>query len=125
MKNVFEIPIYEKQGEDFVIVNTTTYDITYLNHKTGYLSIVVDGFLTKQKVDVRLKSNPCKKPILRAISEYIHRDPDKNYSVVKKSVTLESLRQIYNKNIIHNIVNHLLPVTKEANRDTLTEFNLI
>lgn len=120
MENIFKIPVYNNNLE---LIREDEYPITYLKGlKHHHFRIVVNGFLTKQVINIVDYNQGYKDQILKAISEYKNNDLK---IVVKKRLTLNELRSLYAKNIIKRIENYLLPINKETSRDKLTQYNLI
>jgi hypothetical protein len=84
----------------------------------------VNGYLTKQSINIIDFSSGYKNKILIGIKEYLTNGKDSKNKVTKK-VTLYYLETFYSKKIIHNVKSFLLPINKEESRDKLTEFGLI
>ena len=125
MKNLFSVPTYQLSDGKFQVVGIVTYEITYLHGKLGSLRVIVNGFETHQRIDMNNPNSGYKRILLTAISEYVSRDTSKHFNNVKKHIKLQTLQQMYNKRIVNNVVNYLLSINKEVDRDTLTEYNLI
>ena len=88
------------------------------------MSVVVNGFLTKQSINLINPNLGYKNKILVGIKEYIENGKDcKN--IVTKKITMSYLESIYSKNIIKNIQKFLMPINKEESRDKLTELGLV
>jgi hypothetical protein len=77
----FKIPIYQKIDTKFTIIDYDNYNITFLKGKKIHqLRIVVNGYLTKQIINLVNPKESYKKIILLSIKEY------KN--VINKVITL-------------------------------------
>jgi hypothetical protein len=125
MRNKFKIAKYEKTDSGFVKVGYHEYDISYLKGtKVNQLRIVVNKCLTNQKLNILSFNEGYKDKILSAIQEYeLNKNNYKNKVV--KSVSIEYLKSVYNEKIINNILNRIVNMKKEENRDVLTKYNLI
>jgi len=125
MNNIFKIPTYKPdENGKLVFLKEVEFSITYV--KTGkpqILRIAVDGFLTKEVVNLYNEHQGYKKAILQAISDYVNNNINPLYGA-KKSVTKDYLKQIKSMGV-YNAFTRLLTINKEYNRDTLTKFNLI
>ncbi len=124
MKNLFQIPIYEQINEKFNIKEYTTYEITYLQYKVskpGIIKVVVNGYLTKQTINLSLHNLGYKHILLTSIKEYLSRDQSKTNPLVKKFIKIEQ----FNNNLKTIIRNYLLPINKELSRDKLTSFGFV
>lgn len=125
MKTNFKIAKYSKSESGFEHIGYDEYVITYLKGtKVHQLRVVVNGRLTKQKINVLDFSKSFKKILLSAISEYIN-DNLESKNEFKKNITLAYIKNFYSKVVVRNIENYLLNINKEESRDRLTEFNLI
>jgi hypothetical protein len=86
----------------------------------------VNGQYTEHTINLIDCNSGYKNNILKAISDYkngrLKSDPNQ---IVKKTIKLDVLQQIYSKNIIANVKNYLLSINKEEKRDILTKFELI
>jgi len=88
------------------------------------LRIVVNGYLTKQTINLIDGNSGYKKQILLGIKEYLEMGKEcKN--LVSKKLKLSYLENFYSKKVIHNVKQHLIPVNKEESRDKLTKIGLI
>lgn len=126
MKNIFQIPRYEKVNDQFVINGYDEYIITYKMAKGARLKIFVNDFESSHYISISKVRSPYKSKLLTAISEYIKRDksilieaPIDGYD------TIENAKERYPGNYIHNIKEHLLTINKEVNRDNLTKYGII
>lgn len=127
MENIFKIAKYENTGVEYKHMGYDEYIITYTKaHKVHQLRIIVNGQFTEHTINLLDIHGSYKKVILSAISDYkngkLKSNPD---DIVKKTISLSALSQIYSKTIIRNVKNHLLGINKEEKRDTLTKFELI
>lgn len=120
MENNFKIAKFIKTDNSFLKNGYDEYSITYVKGtKVHQLRIVVNGYLTKQVINIVDSNSGYKDKILLAIKEYLENKDCKDR--VTKRVTLSYLEKIYSKKIMHNIKAHLLPINKEESRDRLTE----
>lgn len=125
METNFKIPKFINNNNSFEKIGYDEYCITYLKGlKVHELRIVVNGYLTKQSINIIDFSSGYKNKILIGIKEYLTNSKDSKNKVTKK-VTLYYLETFYSKKIIHNVKTFLLPINKEESRDKLTEFGLI
>lgn len=125
MENNFKIPRYISVEGKLLKDGYTEFKITYLpGLKQHQLRVVVNGYLTKQKINLLSGNSGYKNVLLSAIKEYVEKGHlDKNK--VSKKVTLHKLELLYSKFITHNVKTYLLKINKEENRDKLTKFGLI
>lgn len=121
----FKIPKYKKENNSFIKTGYNEYKITFLKgRKVHELRIVVNGYLTKQSINLIAGNSGYKNKILLSIKEYLeYNNSTKNR--VKKKITLRYLENFYSEQIIHNVKTYLLKINKEESRDKLTEFGLI
>jgi len=125
MENNFKVAKFEKQNESFVKVGYDEYKITYLKGtKITQLRVVVNGYLTKQNINLISGNSGYKNKLLLGIKEYLDFGGESK-NIVKNKVTLTYLNNFYSKKIIHNIQTYLLSINKEDSRDKLTEIGLI
>jgi hypothetical protein len=132
MEKLFKVAKFiEKPGDgdsgigSFQKIGYETYKITFLmGTKIHRLRIVVDGYLTKQSINLLSGNEGYREKILMAISEYIKNGSNSKNRVTKK-VTFEYLENFYSKKIINNIKTYLLPIKKEESRDNITRYGLI
>lgn len=127
MENIFKIAKYKNTDGQFEHLGYDEYKITYGKaQKVHQLRIIVNGQYTEHKINLVDGCSGYKNIILSAISDYkngkLKSDPNQ---IVKKTITLSALSQIYSKAIIKNIKNYLLNISKEEKRDILTKFELI
>ena len=127
MENIFKVAKYEKTETGFKHNGYDEYVITYGKaRKVHLLRLIINGQYTNHTINLIDGNSGYKKTILTAISDYkngrLKGDPTQ---VVKKTIKLDVLKQIYSKNIIANVKNYLLTLNKEEKRDTLTKFELI
>jgi len=127
MENIFKVAKYENTGVEYKHLGYDEYRITYGKaQKVHQLRIIVNGQYTEHKVNLIDCNSGYKHALLSAISDYkngrLKSDPNQ---IVKKTIKLDVLKQIYSKNIIANVKNYLLTINKEEKRDTLTKFELI
>ena len=123
----FKIAKFIKNEDDgsFAKIGYDEYKITFLKGtKIHQLRIVVNGYLTKQTINLINYSSGYKSNILKAIKEYLDFGHLTKNRVTKK-VTISYLENFYSKKVIHNVKNFLLNINKEESRDKLTEFGLI
>ena len=127
MNTKFKIAKYNKSELGFEHVGYDEYNVTYIKGtKPHQLRVVINGKLTKQKINLIDFSRGYKKVILSAISEYVNDNLEtKDNNVVKKSLNLSYIKSIYSKTIVKNVENYLLNLNKEESRDILTKFDLI
>ena len=126
MKNIVKI-INMKKRNGFQHIGYDEYIITYLkSNKVHLLRVVVNGRLTNSAINLIDGKSGYKKIILKAISDYknnrLKTDPN---SVVKKTIKLGYINDVFSKKIFNNITSYLLSINKEERRETLTEFELI
>jgi len=125
METNFKIPKFKKENESLIKDGYDEYKITYLKGtKVHQLRIVVNGYLTKQTINLVEGNSGYKNKILLSIKEYLDFGCLTENRVTKK-ITLSYLENFYSKKVIHNIKNYLLNINKEENRDKLTEIGLI
>ena len=127
MENIFKVAKYKNTDNQFEHIGYDEYKITYGKaQKVHQLRIIVNGQYTEHKINLIDGCSGYKNIILSAISDYkngkLKSDPNQ---IVKKTITLSALSQIYSKEIIRNVKNYLLGINKEERRDTLTKFELI
>ena len=127
MENLIKIAKYEKTEQGFNHIGYDEYRITYGKaQKVHQLRIIVNGQSTEHKINLIDGCSGYKNIILSAISDYKNGRLKSNPNeIVKKTVSLSTLSQIYNKTIIRNVKDYLLGINKEEKRDTLTKFELI
>ena len=125
MQNIVKIPKYKQEDSLFKIESFDEYQVTYLSGNIPHrLRIVVNGRITKRYINVLDFRQGYKEQILFAISDY------KNYrikdtSIASKFLTINKLKQLYNKGVLTKINNYLLPIKTEVSRDVLTKYELI
>ena len=125
METKFKIAKFIKNDDSFLKDGYDEYSITYLKGtKVHQLRIVVNGFLTKQTIDIIDGNSGYKNNILFAIKEYLESGKDVKNRVTKK-VKISYLENFYSKKVVHNIQTFLLPINKEESRDKLTEIGLV
>jgi hypothetical protein len=125
METNFKIPRFKKESNVFVKIGYDEYKITYLKGtKIHQLRIVVNGYLTKQNINLIDGNSGYKNKILTAIKEFLEFGNLTQNKVTKK-ITISYLENFYSKKIIHNVKTFLLNINKEESRDKLTEFGLI
>jgi hypothetical protein len=125
MQTIFKIVKFQKENESFIKIGYDEFIITYLKGlKINQLRIVVNGYLTKETIDLMSFKSGYKNRILSAIKEY-----KQNYinckNFVTKKISINYMKQFYSKKIVRNVEIYLIPINKEESRDKLTEFNLI
>ena len=127
MVTKFKIAKYNKTESGFEHIGYDEYGVTYLKGtKPHQLRVVINGRLTKQKINLVDFSKGYKKILLSAISEYINDNLEtKNDNVVTKFLTLSYIKNFYSKVIVKNVENYLINLHKEESRDILTKFNLV
>ena len=127
MENLIKIAKYEKTEQGFNHIGYDEYRITYGKaQKVHQLRIIVNGQSTEHKINLIDGCSGYKNIILSAISDYKNGRLKSNPNeIVKKTVSISTLSQIYNKTIIRNVKDYLLGINKEEKRDTLTKFELI
>jgi hypothetical protein len=125
METNFRIAKYKKMDDVFIHDGYDEYKITYLKGtKVHQLRIVVNGYLTKQIVNILNFNSGYKNKILLGIKEYIDLAHLTQNRVVKK-ITLQYLETYYSKKLVRNVKTYILNISKEESRDRLTEFGLI
>ena len=125
METKFKIPKFIKNDNSFLKDDYDEYSITYLKGtKVHQLRIVIDGYLTKQSINIIDGNSGYKNKILLAIKEYLENGRNCKNKVTKR-VTLPYLENFYSKKIVHNVKTFLLTINKEESRDKLTELGLI
>lgn len=121
----FKIAKFKKEDDKFVKVWYDEYQITFLKGtKVHQLRVVVNGYLTKQTLNLVAGNSGYKNKILIAIKEYLEFG-HLTQNIVRKKVTISYLQNFYSKKVIHNVKTFLLNINKEESRDKLTEFGLI
>ena len=122
MENIVKIAKYEKTEQGFNHIGYDEYRITYGKaQKVHQLRIIVNGQSTEHKINLIDGCSGYKNIILSAISDYKNgRLKSKPNEIVKKTVSLSALSQIY-----RNVKDYLLGINKEEKRDILTKFELI
>jgi hypothetical protein len=124
----FRIPIYQKNGIGFEIIDYVNYLLTFKlkNKSNKYIwSICVNGVKTNRHFDVSQYYHLNKDILLAAISDYVNnRNVNKN-GLCKQFITYHKLMTEYKSKSQHTVNNKLLKMTKEMNRDRLTKYNLI
>ena len=88
-------------------------------NNSNVLSVVVNGFNTRYKIDLNNMHVGYKKQILKAIRLYKEASP-KNFKSPKNLAKFEDYSNI--KNFLRI---HLLAINKEEKRDVLSKYNLI
>lgn len=125
METNFKIAKFVKNDNSFEKTGYDEYQISYLRGiKIHELRVVVNGFLTKQSINLIDPNLGYKNKILVGIKEYLENGNDCKNKVTKK-ITMSYLESIYSKNIIKNIKTFLMPINKEESRDKLTELGLV
>jgi hypothetical protein len=126
METLFKIARYTQENEKFIKTGYDEYQVTYLKGlKPHNLRIVVNGYLTREVINLVDSHSGYKNRILAAIKEYRERGIVFKGNPVVKKLTLIQLKALYAKSITHNVQTYLLPISKEESRDKLTEFGLI
>lgn len=128
MQNNFKIALYKFENDNFIKVGYKEFIINYTFSPNGpdKLVLVVNGYRTKQSVNLLDATFPFKDCILRAINEYVFaKENELQKCSDKKLLNVTKLTFLYSKYIVNIIRNHLLSINKEDSRDKLTDFNLI
>lgn len=127
MEKQFKVAKYKKTDEGFTHLGYDEYQITYIKGKKLHqLRIVVDGILTTRIINIIDGKSGYKTQILSAISDVTNTKINLTQKTSgKKDVTLGYIETFYNKLIVRNIKDYLIPINKEENRDILTKFELI
>jgi hypothetical protein len=127
MKNQFKVAKYAQTDSGFVHSGYDEYVITYGKaQKVHQFRIIVNGRYTEHKINLLDCNSGYKNIMLKAISDYKNNRLKGNPNdIVKKTISLDALNQIYSKTIIRNVKNYLLSINKEERRDTLTKYELI
>jgi hypothetical protein len=125
MENIFKIAKYSKENDIFVHQGYDEYSITYLKGlKVHQIRIVVNGFLTKETINLTSYKGGYKNKILLAIKDFKENSQNCKTRVTKR-ISIDYIKQFYSKLVIKNIENYLLNISKEESRDKLTECGLI
>lgn len=125
METNFKIAKFVKNDNSFEKTGYDEYQISYLRGtKIHELRIVVNGFLTKQSINLIDPNLGYKNKILVGVKEYLENGKDCKNTVTKK-ITMTYLESIYSKKIINNVKTFLIPINKEESRDKLTELGLV
>lgn len=125
METKFKIAKYIKNNDVFEKTGFDEYNITYLKgNKVHQLRIVVNGYLTKQTINLISFKDGYKNNILLGIKEYID-NIDNIKNITNKKITLSYIKQFYSKTLVKNVQNYLININKEESRDKLTKFGLI
>lgn len=125
METNFKIAKFVKNDNSFEKTGYDEYQISYLRgSKIHELRIVVNGFLTKQSINLIDPNLGYKNKILVGVKEYLENGKDCKNTVTKK-ITMTYLESIYSKKIINNVKTFLIPINKEESRDKLTELGLV
>jgi len=125
LRNTITIPIGDMTESGFILKEEKVFTITYLksiNNKPN-VRVVVNGVITKEIINFANCHEKYKNKLLSAIKWYVYRDLEKD-QISKHPITLSKIMQQYYEHS-PNIINNLLPINKIADRDLLTEFNLI
>jgi len=126
METKFKVAKYQNADGGFVKTGYDEYNVTFLKGlKTHQLRIVVNGYITKQAINIIAFQTGYRDKILSAVSEYVHKENINPESLVKKKMTLDYLRLFYSKKVIKNIENYLVNINKSDSRDELTKYQLI
>lgn len=128
METKFKIAKFINIDNEFEKIGYEEYIITYLKGvKIHQLRIVVNGFLTKQVINLIEGNSGYKSRILLAIKEYQDNtsNNNNNNNKVTNKITLTYLDKFYSKKIVNNVKNYLLSINKEESRDKLTKYGLI
>lgn len=127
METIFKIVKFEKNDDIFIKIGYDEFKITYLKGlKVHQLRIVVNGFLTKQNLNLVSFKEGYKNKILSAIKEYVYTDESiKSKNVISKNIKIHYIKAFYSPLVVKNIQQYLININKEESRDKLTEFGLI
>ena len=126
METQFKVARYVQEGDSFIKTGYDEYNVTYLKGlKQHNLRIVVNGYLTREVINLVDSHSGYKNRILAAIKEYQEIGKFYKGNPVVKKLTLTQVKALYAKSIVHNVQTYLLPISKEESRDKLTEFGLI
>lgn len=127
MEIIFKVAKYILNEEDKFIHNGyDEYKITYLKGlKKHELRIVVNGYLTNEKINLVSYRCGYKNKLLAAIREYRKTDLSSVKNWVSKKISLDYIKTNYPINMIWNVENHLLKIKKVESRDKLSEYDLI
>ena len=126
MKNTIKIAKYSQQDDGrFEKIGYDEYIVTYLkSNKIHELRVVVNGYLTKQKINIFNYQLGYKNTLLLAIKEFIENGANcKN--IVTNYMKMSYFESVYSKHIVSNIKKYLLQINKEDSRDKLTELGFI
>jgi len=125
METNFKIAKYEKVEDSFVKVGYDEYKVTYLKGtKVHQLRIVVNGYLTRQTINLLEGNSGYKNRILLAIKQFLENGKDSTQPKVVKKISLSYLQNFYSEKVIHNIKTYLDKINKEESRDKLTEVGI-
>lgn len=127
MENIFKVAKYQETESGFTHIGYDIFVITYCKSKKVHLlRIIVNGQFTEHTINLIDGNSGYKNNILKAISDYKNGRLKSNPEhIVKKIITFSTISQIYSKNIVNNVKNYLMGISKEERRDTLTKFELI
>lgn len=126
METKFKVAKYQNADGGFVKTGYDEYNVTFLKGlKIHQLRIVVNGYITKQAVNVISFHTGYRDKILSAVSEYVRIGSKDTQPLVNKKITLDYLRLFYSKNVVKNIQNYLVNINKSDSRDELTKYQLI
>lgn len=125
MENKIIIPVYTCQVDKFKVIDEEEYIITYSKgNKAHQLRIVVNGMLSTFTINLLDFNQGYKTQLLKAISEFKNKSIRKPQQI-KKTVSLDFMKNLYSKSVNKRIHDYLLPINKESSRDELTKFKLI
>jgi hypothetical protein len=127
METNFKVAKYEKIDDKFNHLGYDEYLITYIKGKKPHqLRIVVNGILTARTINLIDGKSGYKNQILSAIGDVKNAKIDLTQKPSeKKKMTLGYINTFYSELIVNNVINYLIGINKEENRDKLTKFELI
>lgn len=98
ISSIFSIALYERIEDQFVKIGYKDYLITYITSGSPKkLKIVVNGHITKSQINLLTLGNHIKSSFLQAIKEYELNKETYKAGVVKNSLTLQQVEQLYSK----------------------------
>ena len=102
METKFKIPKFIKNDNSFLKDDYDEYSITYLKGtKVHQLRIVIDGYLTKQSINIIDGNSGYKNKILLAIKEYLENGRNCKNKVTKR-VVIRSIDRTISFKVISN-----------------------
>lgn len=120
LKILFKVAKYKQEDGKFIHNGYEEYNISFCKtNNSNVLSVVVNGFNTRYKIDLNNMHVGYKSQILKAIRLHKEVNP-KNFKSPRNLAKLEDYSNI--KNFLRI---HLLAINKEEKRDVISKYNLI